>query len=351
MTAQRAERPAVFGTGLIALDMVMSADSSQPVRSWTGGTCGNVLSILSYLGWDAYPIARLNGDAASLRVKADLQRWGVHLDYAACAPTCATPIIIQEIRKGKNGVPKHRFSWSCPRCGSWLPGFKPVTARCIEPIVEGMKAPHVFFMDRLSRSSLSLAAAAAKRGAVVVFEPSSKSDQRFFEEALRLAHIVKYADQRLAEFDQLGRSGSSVRLEIQTLGSEGLRFRSWLPKARVPTWEHLPALEAPVLADTCGSGDWCTAGLLSKIAEQGSAGLQRVSVSLLRDALRYGQALASWNCGFEGARGGMYQVKKVVFEREVSQILRGDTGRSFQRAVVPHNADPDAIACPACPLG
>ena len=219
MTAQRAERPAVFGTGLIALDMVMSANSSQPVRSWTGGTCGNVLSILSYLGWDAYPIARLNGDAASLRVKADLQRWGVHLDYAACAPTCATPIIIQEIRKGKNGVPKHRFSWSCPRCGSWLPGFKPVTARCIEPIVEGMKAPHVFFMDRLSRSSLSLAAAAAKRGAVVVFEPSSKSDQRFFEEALRLAHIVKYADQRLAEFDQLGGIG-----QFRSLGDPDPRF-------------------------------------------------------------------------------------------------------------------------------
>jgi sugar/nucleoside kinase (ribokinase family) len=350
MTAQRSGRPAAFGTGLIALDMVMSTDASQPVRSWTGGTCGNVLSILSYLGWDTYPIARLNGDAASLRVKADLQRWGVHLDYAACAPTCATPIIIQEIRKGKNGAPKHRFSWSCPRCGSWLPGFKPVTARCIDSIVDSMKAPHVFFMDRLSRSSLTLAAAAAKCGAVVVFEPSSKSDQRFLEEALRLVRIVKYADQRFAEFDELGRSGNSVRLEIQTLGSDGLRFRSWLPKARVPRWEHLPALDAPVLADTCGAGDWCTAGLLSKIAEQGSAGLKRVSVTLLRNAIRYGQALASWKCGFEGARGGMYHVKKVVFAREVSHILRGDTNYSTQRAVVMHKADPDAIMCPACLL-
>lgn len=351
MTAQRLGRPTVFGMGLIALDMVVSADSSQPVRSWTGGTCGNVLSILSYLGWDAYPIARLNGDAASLRVKADLQQWGVHLDYAACAPTCATPIIIQEIRKGKNGAPKHRFSWSCPRCGSWLPGFKPVTAHSIESIVEGMKAPHVFFMDRLSRSSLSLANTAAKLGAVVVFEPSSKSDQRLLEEALRLAHIVKYANQRLAGFDELGRAGSSVRLEIQTLGSEGLRFRSRLPKARVPKWEHLPALEPPVLADTCGSGDWCTAGLLSKIAGEGTAGLKRVSATLLRDALQYGQALASWNCGFEGARGGMYQVKKLVFEREVSRILRGDTKRSFRRASASDGVVPDAVACPACAHG
>jgi sugar/nucleoside kinase (ribokinase family) len=351
MTAQCAERPVVFGTGLIALDMVMGADASQPVRSWTGGTCGNVLTILSYLGWDAYPIARLNGDAASLRVKADLDDWGVHLDYAECAPSCATPIVIQEIQRGNDGLPKHRFSWSCPRCGRWLPAFKPVTRRCVGSIVKGMNVPRVFFMDRLSRSSLSLAAPAAERGAVVVFEPSSKSDPQLLAEALRLAHIVKYSDQRLTGLGELGESGGSVRLEIQTLGSGGLRFRSRLAKARVRKWEHLPALEAPVLVDTCGAGDWCTAGILSKIAAEGFNGLKRVSGSVLRDALRFGQALASWNCGFEGARGGMYQVTRAVFDHEVRRILRGDVGRSVRPAVAPDRAAQDTVLCPACSLG
>jgi sugar/nucleoside kinase (ribokinase family) len=59
------------------------------------GTCGNVLSILAYLGWDAFPIARLNSDSASQRVKADMKRWGVKLDFASCPPTTHTPIIIQ----------------------------------------------------------------------------------------------------------------------------------------------------------------------------------------------------------------------------------------------------------------
>ena len=57
-------QPKVFGTGLIALDLVIGPDPESPVRSWAGGTCGNVLSILSFLGWDAYPIARMNGDPA-----------------------------------------------------------------------------------------------------------------------------------------------------------------------------------------------------------------------------------------------------------------------------------------------
>ena len=111
--------PKVFGTGLIALDLVIGPDPETPVHSWAGGTCGNVLSILAYLGWDAYPIARMNGDVASERVCADMKRWGVHLDWAACAPTTHTPMIVQQIRRSRDGRSDHRFSWSCPRCGKW----------------------------------------------------------------------------------------------------------------------------------------------------------------------------------------------------------------------------------------
>jgi fructokinase len=142
------ERPKVFGAGLIALDLVISSDPQSPVRSWAGGTCGNVLSILAYLGWEAYPIARLNGDPASIRVLADMQRWGVHLDYASCTPTAHTPIIIQEIRRDRDGRPKHRFSWSCPRCGQWLPGFKAVTIEAAEEVGPALTDASVFFLDR-----------------------------------------------------------------------------------------------------------------------------------------------------------------------------------------------------------
>ena len=54
-----ATQPKIFGTGLIALDMVIGPDPETPVRCWAGGTCGNVLSILAWFGWDAYPIARM----------------------------------------------------------------------------------------------------------------------------------------------------------------------------------------------------------------------------------------------------------------------------------------------------
>ena len=81
----------IAGAGLLALDLVIGPDASRPIGCWAGGTCGNVLAILAFLGWDSYAIGRMNGDAAAQRVCADLARWGVHLDWVNCAPTAPTP--------------------------------------------------------------------------------------------------------------------------------------------------------------------------------------------------------------------------------------------------------------------
>lgn len=335
----------IYGTGLLALDIVMSADQSQPLRSWAGGTCGNVLTILSFLGWDSYPIARLNGDAASLRVREDLRRWGVHLDFAECSPTSSTPIVIQEIQRDKNGVPKHRFAWSCPHCGKWLPGYRPVAARNLAWVLPEIDLPKVFFMDRLSRAALTLAANAASMGAIVVFEPSAKIDSKLLAEVLKISHIVKYANQRFAAID--GIEDSAVQLEVQTLGSEGLRFRSCLPKVRAREWVHLPALPAPFLVDTCGAGDWCTAGLISMIGTKGVAGFRQITKKKLYAALKFSQALAAWTCGFEGARGGMYQVEKEEFHKQINLILRGKPVEA-RTSKQDWSFDQIAFACPAC---
>ncbi|UTP39799.1 PfkB family carbohydrate kinase [Phenylobacterium sp. LH3H17] len=339
-------KPQAFGTGLIALDLVMSADPEAPVRSWAGGTCGNVLSILAYLGWDAYPIGRMNGDPASQRVKADMKQWGVRLDFAGCAPTSHTPIIIQEIRRGRDGAPTHRFSWACPRCGQWLPSFKAVTRHAVEAVAPKLAGSAVFFMDRLSRASLTLAAQASADGAVVVFEPSGKSDPKLFAEALRLAHVVKYADQRLAAVGGVMAEDSATLVEVQTLGAAGLKFRHRLGRG-ISAWKHLDAVPAPRVADTCGSGDWCTAGLVAKVAASGQKGLRAAGVEGIQSALRYGQALAAWNCGFEGARGGMYAIDRSALDAQIEALL---SGRLETVPLEPRQKmRSTSIACPACP--
>ena len=59
---------------------------------------------------------------------------GVHFDWTRCAPTTPTPIVVEEIRRGRDGRPRHRFSWSCPRCGEWLPPFRAITVNAVERI-------------------------------------------------------------------------------------------------------------------------------------------------------------------------------------------------------------------------
>lgn len=347
MTRSQINRPQVFGTGLIALDLVISADPETPVRAWAGGTCGNVLSILAMLGWDAYPIARLNGDPASQRVRADMKKWGVQLKYASCKPTTDTPIIIQHIVRRKDGSPRHRFSWSCPHCGSWLPGFKPVTTKAVEGVATHMSQAKTFFMDRLSRSALYLAKQAADFGAVVMFEPSAKSDERLLEEALELAHIIKYSDDRFARVPGAMERGNATLVEIQTFGANGLRYRHRLSRS-ISAWKQLDAVPATQVADTCGSGDWCTAGLISMVAKHGREGMLQAREEGLIDALRFGQKLAAWNVAFEGARGGMYAVERPSLERQLQALASGasDVGRPTARR---KRTVPATVACPACP--
>ena len=339
-------KPRVFGTGLIALDLVIGPVEDAPVRAWAGGTCGNVLSILAYLGWDSFPIARMNSDMASKRVRADMAHWGVHLDHTHCAPTADTPIIVQEIKRGPDGSPRHRFSWSCPNCGKWLPSFRPITVTMADNLRNSVQEPSVFFLDRLSRGALDLARDASASGALVVFEPSALSPANLMSDAARIAHVVKYADNRLSDAPGVMEAGAATLLEIQTLGAAGIRYRHCLGNS-VSNWTHLDAIQAPHVADTCGSGDWCTAGLLDHLARSGQQSLRYAGDDGIRAALRFGQTLGAWNCGFEGARGGMYAMSRSALNSQIDDLRDGEPPLPNPTSF-PSDAM-ELVPCPFCP--
>lgn len=343
--ADRPRHPSAFGAGLIALDLIVSADSPSSNQVHAGGTCSNVLTALAYLGWDSYPIARLGDDAASQVVRADLIRWGVHLDHASCTPSAHTPIIVQQIRRKRDGTPTHSFSWACPRCGKRLPSFQPVTRTVVEAIAPDLKRANVFFMDRLSRGILNLAALAAESGALVMYEPSGVAQPRLLNEAITLAHVVKYSETRITQVEGLWSRGAATMIEIQTLGERGLRYRHKLGGKRTG-WLTLPAIVAPRLVDTCGSGDWCSAGLLAEIFRLQPAGLQKLKSAQLKQALQFGQALSAWNCGFEGSRGGMYALTKSAFEKQIAELLAGNVPSLPVSTKAPEETG--HLACPAC---
>lgn len=327
--------PAVFGTGLLALDVIISADPCRTPVLAAGGTCGNVLAALAYLGWEAFPVARLNDDAASAIVRADLDRSGVKLDFASQAPGAATPIIVQTIRRDRRGLPKHRFSLACPACGAWFPSYRAVTQEAALEVIDavadaaygGFAPPRVFFFDRVSRGALTLAQAFADRGALIVFEPIGVGDPKLFEEALAITHVLKYSRERLptlasrpTERPHKHQSRGGPLVEIETMGAEGLRFRTACD--RRARWRVLPAVPSPTMRDTAGAGDWCTAGFLASLGMAGVSGVERARVGDVEYALRVGQAAAAIGCGFEGARGVMAALSAAQFYQALRAALR-----------------------------
>ena len=339
-------KPTVVGTGLVALDVVVS---DTEVNYFAGGTCGNVLTVLGYLGWDAKPIARLNDDLSAKWLIGDLEKLGIDTSFVTTTEDGSTPVIIQKIKKAADGTPTHSFSFRCPCCGSYLPGYKSILGSAATELAEELPQHQVFFFDRVSRGTLNLAKESADRGALVVFEPSGIGEPRLFREAWSLAHVVKYSNDRLRDIADLDLKSvrNDLLLEVETLGSSGLRYRSRMPNAKSTGWQTLAAIPTVAMKDAAGSGDWCTAGVLNRLSRGGLMGFLKVDQVRLNDALRYAQALAAWNCAYEGARGGMYQFSKSQFDRQIRRLLTGKAIRP-PADVLGAVCDDLSKLCPTC---
>jgi len=329
----KAQRPLVVGTGLVALDTVISRISNEPTRYWSGGTCANVLIVLSYLGWRAQPIARLGVGNATDLVLNDLRRWKVSERFIRTGEDGGTPVIVERITKDSAGRPRHSYSWRCTDCGYPFPGYKPELSSIAEKYAGRIKDAKVFFFDRVSAGAIVLAKACASKGALVVFEPSGIGNPVLFQQAWEAAHVVKYSHERLSELPDMD-VATSPRLQIETLGEAGLRYQRVDLGKKFTKWIELKGFAVNELKDTAGAGDWCTAGMLSQVGKAGLKGFLKTSDSDLREALRYGQALATWNCRFEGPRGGMYLVDRNSFSKQVAAILGGTT------AIEQHRREP-----------
>lgn len=315
--------PVVVGTGLISLDVVYGPTSGGAPVVAAGGTCGNVLAGLAFLGWDAFPVGRLASDGAGDRIREDLARWRVNLEFTSLAPTSGSPVIIQRITRDAGGEVSHKFSLSCEECGRWLPTYAPVPAAVVKEVVSALPRPDACFIDRASAGALTLAEWAADSGAVVYVEPSGRSTPAQLARLFASAHVVKYsADHRslVAQAKRYAGNDFDPVLEVETMGAAGLRYRLRGERG----WRATSALRVPQIRDTAGAGDWCSVGILHLAGQGGAAALEQLSLDLVDEAIRVGQALSAWTCQYEGARGGMYGTSREDLAASVERLLRHD---------------------------
>jgi sugar/nucleoside kinase (ribokinase family) len=194
--------PTCVGVGFVAADIV---EGSAEEFVAAGGSCGNVMAVLAWLGWNAVPVSRLGCDWAAKVVRKDLGEAGVSLIGLSDEKSVQTPIVIQRFVKDSSGRQTHRFSLTCPECGGWLPRYRPLTLGQANALIEEVSTPKTYYFDRVSPAALGIARWAKEQGALVVFEPSSIGDERQFRKAVDSCHILKYSHDRLGHLRDLER--------------------------------------------------------------------------------------------------------------------------------------------------
>jgi fructokinase len=325
----KVRHPVCVGSGFVALDLIyLGHGGEKPDFTFAGGSCGNVLTILAFLGWDSVPVIRLKDDREATQLIADLEKWQVNTQFVRQEDTGSTPVVVQRICTSINGDPYHRFEWRSPQTGLMLPRYRPLPQRIALEVSTQLPRPKVFYFDRPVPSALFLAARARKLGAVIFFEPSSASDPEAFAQAIRLADIVKYANDRIQPA-QVSATRHRPMLEIQTLGEQGLRFR-WQGAKDSLTWRKVPAVKVANFRDAAGAGDWCSAGIIHGLTRSGRSGFARINERKLLRSFNCGQHLAAVNCAYEGARGAMYGVTAFELTKLLARIARSPVQKNKQ---------------------
>ncbi len=220
-----------------------------------------------------------------------MQRAGCVTQFVFREPNEESPVTVEyvDIHLGR-----HAFSSTCPETHRQLPAYRPIAESNADGAKGAIRAASIFYVDRLSDTTLLAMEEASRAGALVLFEPNSLKDWSLFRKALPFVDILKASEDTRAEMD--AQTFETPPYFITTHGSEGLILET---KGHRVT---LPSITAPRLVDTCGAGDMVTTGLIHVLMNVGAT-RRSIRIDDVHSGLVTGQRLAALNCAFVGARG------------------------------------------------
>ncbi len=332
-------RPQIFGTGLICLDLIKPVEDFPHVS--LGGSCGNVLMILSNFGWQTIPLARIGNDEAGRHILKELLKQSVPTDFIFIDST-STPIIVEQLQTSNS----HSFLLNCSNCKFKFGTSRLLTDQMIRNVLdEGLtkfvELPYggslYFYLDRLSRGLLELVMRMKRDyNATIVFEPQNLSLLEKFPEMHNYVDILKYS---LSKRTKWISPPLDIPVVIRTEGENGSMI--WINGDP----ERIAAYHVESFVDAAGAGDWTTAGFLYHIGERGLQSKKRII-----EAMQFGHALASIKCSYVGPRTvldvySIDELKMIAYEIMEGQDISMRNGQL--RNPDPNYAAKD-IVCPKC---
>lgn len=301
----------VIGTGIFNLDIIVKRDypewpqlrpfTDNVVMEEVGGTCGNVMCMLSWMGWDARPIASLDDSEEGRKITKDLKHYGCDCRYVTNTPEGGTTMLRCTHKKTVDGKRSMSVRAGSPG-GSRFPKRHFLRARDEAPVFmdQLIEVPSVFFFDDPAAGHRYLAREMKRKGCqIVYFEPSKVATNADLE-SIGVSDVIKFSDENVPDvsFTEL----FPDKVFIQTMGPKGVRY-----KYKGRPWEVVEALPVREVVDTEGAGDCFTATFINAVAESG------LTLSSIPAAIREAMENASRSVGYFGSKGFIREGKMVLY--------------------------------------
>ena len=286
-----------LGVGTFPLDNLQEKNGKdvKTIYQHVGGTCGNVMSILAWMGWHTLPAARLDDSEAGLLIKADLESYGCDTRLVSNAPDGGTTILDIIHKIGRDGKPKTAYMPHSPRGGRFV-NHRFWTLKQAQALFDSLEEmPEVFFFDRCAPGNILLAQLFRERGVLVYYEPNEPVDRNFLR-AVAASDIVKFSNEKHPDVSFT--EGFTDKLFIQTLNEKGLCF-----KLRAEGWITIPPEHNPHAVDGEGAGDWTTSAFINEMGHHHMLTFGRIHLPNTWHCLQEAQRVASESVSYIGAKG------------------------------------------------
>lgn len=316
-----------MGTGNFSLDVITQREypdgfvvgkrnrfEEKILAMEIGNTCGNVMTMLPYLGVKTFPVAKLDVSPQGFQMKRDMKAYGADLRFVSNTLTGGTTILRCMHKLDNDGRPTmgHKGSTAGkPWTGlSARPCRKYLSSKGgeVEALVDSMDfIPDVFFFDVAQAGHRILAERLREKGSLVYFECDSdghrieneKSRQaahRLFLRCVEASDVVKMSGEYVQDLSFA--DAYTDKLFVQTLGADGLRF-----KLGGGQWIRLAPVVNPDYKDYEGAGDWTSTTLIAALCSKDMLKVKDMTEEAVREALTMAQQMASYSVGFYGSKG------------------------------------------------
>lgn len=326
----------ILGLGLMCLDVV---HYNNLTKIMSGGSCANVISVLSQVGLDCTVLREEYSDSLESFLYNSLHDFGVK-QVLYKKTKLNTPRIIELLIDTH-----HDFLTVCPQCGQKVLNIHmPSENDIIKNINTKLSNDYnLLYCDRSSNGIIQVMNSIHKNNGVVFYEPNSGRNINSLINSAKHADIVKFSNQRISlNVANLLRDKANLKMIIITLGEEGLLFSHLNQNRQMTDWIKIESEFSGPIVDASGAGDWLTAGFIIELVKNNLNNLSFYSTDKIISMLSQGMKYSQLCCASIGAQGVFYS------DDSLNDLRKLSNQHTFAKRYKNHSYETSDNTCPYC---